>query len=154
MPAADENAVNPPETTNAATTGGARSGPRSGDQQYEFKPGENRIIGQLASKMHFVGLFLLAMGLLIIAIGVAVVFHAGPIISGILACVVGLWTQRASMSFRDVVRTEGKDISHLMDALDDLRKLYSLQYWLLILGVALALLGLLAVYLGYVEVVG
>ena len=32
-----------------------------------------------------------------------------------------------------VVRTEGRDISHLIDALDDLRKLYSLQFWLLIL---------------------
>jgi hypothetical protein len=125
-----------------------------GDKQYEFKTNENRIIGQLASKMHFVGLFLLTMGLLIIGIGVAVVFHVGPIISGTLACVVGLWTQRASMSFKNVVQTEGDDITHLMDALDDLRKLYSLQYWLLVLGVLLALLGLLAVYLGYVEIVG
>jgi len=104
--------------------------------------------------MHFVGLFLLAMGLLIIAIGVVVVFHAGPIISGALACVVGLWTQRASMSFKSVVQTEGQDITHLMDALDDLRKLYSLQYWLLILGLVLATAGLLAAIMGYVEIVG
>jgi hypothetical protein len=154
MLAADENAVTPPGTIATATPGVTPGAMRTGDKQYEFKPGENRIIGQLASKMHFVGIFLLAMGLLIIAIGVAVVFHAGPIVSGTLACLVGLWTQRASMSFRNVVQTEGRDISHLMDALDDLRKLYTLQYWLLVLGLILAMSGLLAVYLGYVEIVG
>jgi hypothetical protein len=154
MPAADQNAALASETLAPASVGVPMGGPRPGDKQYEFKANENKIIGQLASKMHFVGLSLLVMGLLIIGIGVAVVFHAGPIVSGTLACVVGLWTQRASMSFKNVVNTEGRDISHLMDALDDLRKLYSLQYWLLMLGVLLALAGLLAVFLGYVEIVG
>jgi hypothetical protein len=158
MPAANENATTSPEPVTtppaSAKPGTPPSELKPGDKQYEFKPNENKIIGQLASKMHFVGLFLLAVGLLIIAIGVAVVFHAGPIITGALACVVGLWTQRASASFKSVVQTEGKDISHLMDALDDLRKLYSLQYWLLILGLVLALAGLWAVSLGYVKYVG
>jgi hypothetical protein len=154
MPAADEDEVTSPEPIATGTVGVSPSASKTGDKQYEFKPGENKIIGQLAFKMHFVGLFLLAMGLIIIAIGVAVVFHVGPIISGTLACVVGLWTQRASMSFKNVVQTEGRDITHLMDALDDLRKLYTLQYWLLVLGLLLALAGLLAVYLGYVEIVG
>jgi hypothetical protein len=153
MPAADEDEVTSPEPIATGTVGVSPSASKTGDKQYEFKPGENKIIGQLAFKMHFVGLFLLAMGLIIIAIGVAVVFHVGPIISGTLACVVGLWTQRASMSFKNVVQTEGRDITHLMDALDDLRKLYTLQYWLLILGMLLALAGLLAVYLGY-DIVG
>jgi len=154
MPAADEDEVTSPEPIATGTVGVSPSASKTGDKQYEFKPGENKIIGQLAFKMHFVGLFLLAMGLIIIAIGVAVVFHVGPIISGTLACVVGLWTQRASMSFKNVVQTQGRDITHLMDALDDLRKLYTLQYWLLVLGLLLALAGLLAVYLGYVEIVG
>jgi hypothetical protein len=154
MPAADEDAVTSPETIATGTAGVSPSSSKTGDKQYEFKPGENKIIGQLAFKMHFVGLFLLAMGLMIIAIGVAVVFHVGPIISGTLACVVGLWTQRASMSFKNVVQTQGRDITHLMDALDDLRKLYTLQYWLLVLGLLLALAGLLAVYLGYAKIVG
>lgn len=158
MPAADENVTTspgldvPPHT--AASAGAYTGGTRSGEKQYEFKENENRIIGQLAWKMNFVGLFLFANGLLIIAIGVVPLFHYGPIISGALTCVVGLWTQRASVSFRNVVRTEGRDISHLMEALDDLRKLYSLQFWLVILGLVLALMGLLAIYLGYVDLVG
>ncbi len=99
--------------------------------------------------MHFVGLFLLAVGILTVIIGV-MRFHAGPIISGSLTCVVGLWTQRASVSFRKVVDTQGKDISHLMMALDDLRKLYSFQFWVLILSIVISLLGLWAVSLGYI----
>jgi hypothetical protein len=158
MPAANENATTsheptstPPPSSEPATAPLVES--RDEEKQYEFKPGENRIIGQLASKMHFVGLFLLAMGLLVIAIGVVVVFHIGPIISGTLACVVGLWTQRASTSLQSVVQTEGNDMSHLMDALDDLRKLYSLQYWLLVLGMLLAMVGLAAAFLGYIEII-
>jgi hypothetical protein len=156
MPAANEN-----ETT-SEETGGPPAGPspvgkRSADSQYEFTPGENKVIGQLAMKMHFVGLFLLAMGMLVIGIGV-LEFHsgafisAGPILSGSLTCVVGLWTQRASTSFSYVVRTQGRDISHLMDALDDLRKLYNFQFWLVMLALLLALTGLWFAWLGYGEI--
>jgi hypothetical protein len=136
------------------------SGGRSAERQYEFKPQENKIIGELASKMHFVGLFLLAVGLLVIGIGVVppwehahLALHVGPIITGSLACLVGLWTQRSSVSLKSVVYTEGKDISHLIAALEDLRKLYSLQFWLLILGMALATIGLVLAVVGIVELV-
>ncbi len=154
MPAADDNAIakpgviTPQPTT--APAGAPAGGLRASEKQYEFKPGENKIIGQLASKMNFVGLFLLAVGVLVIAHGVIVAVHYGPIISGTLTAVVGIWTQRASVSFRSVVQTEGRDISHLMRALEDLRKLYSLQFWLLFLSMLLALVGLWALYLGYI----
>jgi hypothetical protein len=158
MPAADENATHKPGIIKpppaSVPTGLPPGHLKPAEKQYEFKEAENKIIGELAAKMHFVGLFMLAMGLLVIAIGAVVVVHYGPIVSGVLACLIGLWTQRASMSFRNVVNTEGRDISHLISALDDLRKLYSLQFWLLILGVALALLGLWAVSFGYVDMVG
>ena len=137
MSAADENGptqsgtVSPPPY--AAVAGGSAGGMKTAEPQYEFKPHENQIIGELAAKMHFVGLFLLAVGVLMIGIGV-LVHHAGPIVTGTLACVIGLWTQRSSVSFKDVVYTEGRDISHLIAALEDLRKLYSLQFWILILG--------------------
>jgi hypothetical protein len=150
MPAPNDHATTSPDPVTTSPAPAKPGGSKSVEKQYEFNPHENKIISQLASKMHFVGLFLLAVGLVMIAIGVIVVFHAGPIMTGALACVVGLWTQRASTSLRSVVQTEGRDITHLMDALDDLRKLYSLQYWLLILGVALSLALLWAVSKGYI----
>jgi hypothetical protein len=157
MPTADENATAPGTigTPPAATSAGLLpGGSKSTEKQYEFKPQENKIIGELAAKMHFVGLFMLAIGLLVIAIGAVVVVHIGPIITGTLTCLVGLWTQRASVSFKNVVYTEGRDISHLISALEDLRKLYSLQFWLLILALILAFVGLWAISVGYIEIIG
>jgi cell division protein FtsL len=147
MPAADENAAAKPGAVSTAPAGAPANSVRATEKQYEFKPGENKIIGELASRMNFVGLFLLAVGILVIAHGVVVAVHWGPIISGTLTCVVGIWTQRASVSFRSVVQTQGCDISHLMRALEDLRKLYSLQFWLLILCILVALAGLWTLYL-------
>jgi hypothetical protein len=154
MPAADDNATNTPGILNpqpASASSAHPGGPRSSEAQYEFKPQENKIIGELAARMHFVGLFLLASGLLVIGIGV-LVHHYGPIISGTLFCVVGLWTQRASVSLKSVVYTEGNDISHLIAALEDLRKLYSLQFWLLIIALMFVVLSLALVIFGVVDI--
>ncbi len=112
--------------------------------QFEFNQGENEIIANLAWKMHFVGLFVLAIGLLVIVIGI-IMFHVFPIFSGTLYAVIGIWTQRAADSFRNVVYTQGKDITHLMAALDDLRKLYTLQFWLCVIGLVGTVAGLVAV---------
>ena len=153
MPGADDNAMNRPGILNPGPTPAPAvlpGGLKSSEKQYEFKPQENKIIGELAAKMHFVGLFLLASGLLVIGIGV-IVHHYGPITSGTLFCVVGLWTQRASVSLKSVVYTEGKDISHLISALEDLRKLYSLQFWLLILALLFVVFSLALVFFGIVD---
>jgi hypothetical protein len=145
MPASDDNAGTTPGALKpqaaTAPTVAHPGGSRSPERQYEFKPHENKIIGELAAKMHFVGLFLLAAGLLVIGIGV-LVHHYGPILSGTIFCMVGLWTQRSSVSFKNVVYTEGHDISHLISALEDLRKLYSLQFWLLILALVFTVVSL------------
>jgi hypothetical protein len=134
---ADEKGATQSETANPPAYAAA-GGSRTAEKQYEFKPQENRVIGELAAKMHFVGLFLLAVGVLLIVIGVYPLVHVVPIVIGTLFCVVGLWTQRSSVSFKGVVYTEGHDISHIIAALEDLRKLYSLQFWLLIIGLVLA----------------
>jgi hypothetical protein len=154
MPPADDNLAEAPGTLDPKPITAPvvhPGGLRSSERQYEFKPQENKIIGELAAKMHFVGLFLLASGLLVIGIGV-VVHHYGPIISGTLFCVVGLWTQRASVSLKSVVYTEGNDISHLISALEDLRKLYSLQYWLLVLALLFVGICLALVFFGIVDI--
>jgi hypothetical protein len=159
MQAADENASRVPGSKAPDPAGMSPGGSRPAEKQYEFKPNENKVIGGLAWRMHFVGLFLVFMGMIIIGIGVVTAGHVairvGPIISGSLTCLVGLWTQRASVSLRNVVTTEGRDISHLIDALDDLRKLYSLQFWLFMLGLLLAATGLTLVWMGrFVEIIG
>jgi hypothetical protein len=46
---------------------------------------------------------------------------------------IGFWTTKAAKSFQLIVDTEGRDIENLMGALGELRKLYGLQYWILII---------------------
>jgi hypothetical protein len=51
--------------------------------------------------------------------------------------IIGIWTKRAAVSFQRVVTTEGSDVTNLMAALGELKKLYTLQYWLILLVIAL-----------------
>jgi hypothetical protein len=151
MSAAEENTPAQPGTVSAPPYAGAVGSSRTAEKQYEFKPQENKVIGELAGKMHFVGLFLLAIGIVVILIGVVVQHHYGPIIAGALIALVGLWTQRASASLKSVVYTEGQDISHLLSALEDLRKLYSLQFWLLVLALFIAVVFMWAAFMGFFD---
>ena len=113
-------------------------------RQYEFTPSENATIANLAWKMNFVGLFVLALGILVILFGV-LTKQGFPFFSGVLYAIVGLWTQRSAGSFRKVVDTQGKDITHLMFALEDLRKLFTLQFWICLIALVAVVAGLVVV---------
>jgi hypothetical protein len=120
--------------------------PGSGDG-YEFTPIQSRVFAQLATRMQFVGLFTLGTAFLAI-VGGAWRHHLLTILSGMLYAVIGLWTERAGFSFRSVATTQGHDISHLMKALGDLHKLYTVQFWICIIAliVTLVVVGASAVY--------
>lgn len=49
-------------------------------------------------------------------------------ISGLIFFVIGLWTRTAGRAFRKIVRTENSDISHLMDGIESLKKMYGVLY--------------------------
>ena len=111
----------------------------AGSPQYEFTYSENSIIGNLGSKMSFVGRFMLGIGLFFFAsviirwvqshhLEVALLFLT------LLFIVVGIWTHRAGREFRSVAESHGKGISHLMGALENLLKLYTLLYLLFFIG--------------------
>src|SRR5208283_4350491 len=115
--------------------------------QYEFSYSENSIIGNLGSKLSFVGLFMLGIGLFLFAsviirwvqshhLEVALLFLT------LLLIVVGIWTHRAGREFRRVAETQGKDIAHLMGALENLLKLYTLLYLLFFIALVFAIIQL------------
>ena len=56
---------------------------------------------------------------------------------------IGLWHYRAAASFQMIVQTRGNDITHLMKALEELRKIYNLQVWLMIIVIGLLVLGVI-----------
>lgn len=122
---------------------------------YEFSSSQNSLIKELADKMRFVSFFLIGLGVLATIGGVAALTREGfgNIVYGTIQIIIGLWTQKAAFSFQRIVDTEGNDIENLMGALGELRKLYTLQYWLYIIAlifVAIALV--LGIFLGIASV--
>ncbi|MGA9381131.1 MAG: hypothetical protein WBV73_20405 [Phormidium sp.] len=104
-------------------------------REYEFSSSQNELIKNLADKMRFVAYFLIAVGALG-ALGGLLSLRTGGvgnIISAVVYILIGVWTNSASSAFRRIVETSGSDIENLMGALGELRKLYTLQYWLLII---------------------
>lgn len=108
-------------------------------QPYEFDQAQNRLIRELSQKMSFVGYFLIALGVLLILVGI-VRFRIGGfgnLIQGVIQIIIGIWTKQAATSFQLIVNTQENDIQNLMGALRELRKLYTLQYWIFLIAVIL-----------------
>ncbi len=114
-------------------------------REFEFDTSQNGLFSDLAQKMGFVGLLFIALGALTILGGV---FNGlgglSNIFVGVLYILIGLWTKNASDAFRRIVDTQGNDITNLMTALGQLRKLYTLQYWAIIISMIFVVLALIA----------
>ena len=142
--------------------GRSRKNCRVGVKGAKRPPASRFLIGDLGRKMHFVGILMILGATLSLASGVIALFTAktngfsniniSGLVQGIFLLVTGLWTRNAAQSFKRVVNTTGSDIENILGALGELRKLYSLQYWLMILTlIALAVIlivGLIAVIFG------
>src|SRR4051812_1284255 len=82
----------------------AHHGPVAAGLTHQFNESENDLICGLASRMHVVGLFTLGIGLFVIMIG-TITINVPSILSGTLYSVIGLWTDRASESFKKISDT-------------------------------------------------
>ncbi|MBD1837891.1 hypothetical protein H6F78_12380 [Coleofasciculus sp. FACHB-64] len=104
---------------------------------YEFDQTQNQLIRDLAQKMRFVSYFLIALGVLLVIDGIVSIAKGeiGGIITGVVQIFIGLWTSKAASSFQLIVDTQGSDMENLIGALGELRKLYTLQYWLILIAV-------------------
>lgn len=113
--------------------------------QYEFSTSQNELIQQLAEKMRFVGYFLIGVGILIAVSGLVTLTNGGigNIINGVIQVIIGVWTSKAASAFKLIVETQGNDIENLMGALGELRKLYTLQYWALIIALVFVAIALI-----------
>jgi len=121
---------------------------------YEFSEAQNLTFSVLASRMKFLGILNLVFAVFIGLFAVLALFSSpltivvsGPQVA--LMVVMGLWMMNASSSFRMIIGTKGSDINHLMTAMEALRKLYNLQFWLTIAVLALFVVGfLIAISMG------
>ena len=115
--------------------------------QYEFSYSDNLVIGNLGSKMSFVGLFMLGIGLFFfVSVLIRWVqshhLEVALLLLTLLLIVVGIWTHRAGREFRGVAETHGKDVSHLIGALGNLLRLYTLLYMLFFIALVFAIIQL------------
>jgi hypothetical protein len=123
--------------------------------QYEFDGQQNAVIDALADAMQWIATPLLCLGVAFVLVAILQAVEAfretGPIVpaltnglAAILAIVLGLWTSLAAGEFRRIVTTRGRDVTHLMTALDSLRKKYTLLSVVVKLYVAFILIALVA----------
>ena len=106
----------------------------------EFTPEQNVVLDRLAQRMRVVGIALMVLAALL---GVRAMLGGDvlgmlAIQAGIVLGFTGFWSVRAAAELSRVATTEGADMSHLMNALGEIRKLYELQFWIF-LAVALLL---------------
>lgn len=118
-----------------------------GGPGYEFDSGQNELIGTLAKRMKWVAWFMMFFAAVAAIVGVTTWADDGvsAIVQAVLMLVVAVWTRKAAAAFDGIVRTEGSDIANLMDALGELKKLYTLQYWVIIVAIVFVLIALLVV---------
>jgi len=103
-------------------------------REYEFDINENEVIGGLATPMRFVGIISIVFGVLTLVPTVLAINSFGGMLmlfEAIALMAIGGWLTGAAGAFRDIVLTEGADISNLMIALRKLRSVYTLQAWIM-----------------------
>lgn len=111
---------------------------------YEFNRTQNQLIWDLAQKMRFVSYFLITLGVLLI-IGALISGNTGflsGIINGTVQILIGIWTHKAAASFQMIANSQNHDIENLLGGLGELRKLYTLEYWLIFIAVVLMTLSI------------
>jgi hypothetical protein len=133
--------------------------------QFEFTGRQNAVIGPLARDMVWVAAPLLVVGILY-AIGLVLsivrsfqdpqyLFQAALIgLAMAFYLALGTWTRRSAQSFQQIVSTQGQDINHLMDALENLGKMYGLlsllvKVYVVVVGIAVVLGLITAVISGF-----
>lgn len=110
--------------------------------QYEFTADQNQVIGGLARNMIwvaapfvFLGILYVVAGLINLAVAGMAVYHGEPradalvnagflLLAAIFVLFVGRKLRFAADRFQAITQTAGNDISHLMNGLDSLGRLF------------------------------
>lgn len=112
--------------------------------RYEFTQEQNGLIGGLAGAMNAVGTIQAILGGLqviggAIALGTSWMAGLSGIVGGLVLVITGVWVRQASNSLDVVVYTRGSDIHNLMEALENMAKVYRLQRVWYIVGILAAI---------------
>ncbi len=110
-------------------------------REHEFDIADNEVFNGLAGWMAFVGIVLAVLGGLYGLVGLlSLPFGLLAVGEGVCLLLMGLWLFSASRSFKQIVTTEGMDMTLLMHAIRKLRSVFTL--WGVLLIIALALIAI------------
>ena len=118
---------------------------------YEFTAPENFVIRQLVDAMRFVAAASLALGAFDLILGVAALLTQGraalgsalgDFVQALVFVLIGIWLQRAVDAFNKVTETSGDDVTHLLRALNELTRVFSLQRTVFVLALIVTVLSI------------
>jgi hypothetical protein len=105
-------------------------------QEFEFTAAQNETLRVLAYRMKGVAIIYMLGGIGACVWGLVLFARHQQDLTSLLITVVlitiGIYTRLAAQEFSKIVETSGADIVHIMEAINSLRGLYNVQFWLLI----------------------
>jgi hypothetical protein len=121
----------------------------SESQQREFSQDDNAEFSRLALKMRGVGFWFEVYGIIMLSVFAFKLWpKAGNIeidpmdlITGLVFLLLGHWTRRGGLGFRQVADSKGSDLTYLMKAVRELSRVYGLIDRLIFVSVVLAIVG-------------
>ena len=130
------------------------SGSDRSRREYEFDEHENNTLSDLAGAMRAVGKLLIIIGPVRVILGMVTAWHGdygsgvAQAVEGVCFFLIGNWTESAADAYQRIVTTRGTDITHLMNSMVDLKKIYNLQRTVLSIALAAMVLGGVVLILG------
>lgn len=120
--------------------------------QHEFSDEHNRSFGRLATAMAITAVAMGVLGIVYLVAG-AINFSVTPPVllgmgRGVVFVLIAVFLGSGAKSFRNIITTEGNDVTNLMAALRKLRAVYELQLWSFAL---LCVLAVLVVFLFFAK---
>ncbi|MCS6807612.1 MAG: hypothetical protein RML40_02870 [Bacteroidota bacterium] len=124
---------------------------------YEFTQEHNILFRNLALKLRIVGIAFIVLGILqsfLALVNNGIFGIIAGVVGGILFAVIGVLMANAAKSFMLIVETEGDDITNLMEALQSLLSMYTIQFWALVVSTLLVFLVVLQTILTLLSLSG
>jgi len=125
--------------------------------EYEFSEAHKEALAALAASTSFVGVCVMLLGMMsgVFALGAGYggfLAVAAGLVAGAAVCLpLGWWTTAAGRSLSALVRTRGRDVAHLMDAVVQLRRLFGFaRVFIIVYALAAAAVGAAFVWCNFV----
>jgi hypothetical protein len=120
----------PPRTSTRPTPSVAKPQASPPPEEYEFSEAHKEVFASLAASMSFVGVCEMLLGVVsgVFALGAAyggfLPVAMGLVVGAAICMPLGWWMTAAGRSLSALVRTRGRDIARLMEAVVQLRRLF------------------------------